>query len=312
MRTVAHWSEAFLKNRLIFVAGANASGKSSTGVRLAQLFNGEVVSADSRQVYKRMDLGTGKLTRDEMQGIEHHMIDVAEPGTAFTLYDYQQGAQSAISRILDKGKLPIIAGGTGLYVDCISEGYVLVPVQADKALRQELVDLDRAELLNLIAQEQSEALTFLQDADKRRLIRAIEIIRGGIRYAETRQRQQLCDHLKIGIRWDRNELRSRIRKRLADRIEQGMIEEVEDLRKSGVPEQFLFDMGLEYRFVLDYLEGRYGSVGEMAEKLEIAIGQFAKRQMTWFGRHKDIVWIEGGEGAANAAAELVRNFLTRP
>jgi tRNA dimethylallyltransferase len=301
-----------LKNRLIFIAGANASGKSSIGVHLAKLFNGEVVSADSRQVYRRMDLATGKLTRAEMQGIEHHMIDVAEPGTAFTLYDYQQGALSAISRILDAGKLPIIAGGTGLYVDCISEGYVLVPVQADETLRQELFDLEREELLNLIGQEQDEALAFLQNADKRRLIRAIEIIRSGIRYADTRRREQLCDQLKIGIRWDRKELRSRIRKRLADRIEQGMIEEVEGLRKSGVPERFLFDMGLEYRFVLDYLEGRYGSAAEMAAKLEIAIGQFAKRQMTWFGRHKDIIWIEGGEGAASAASELVRNFLMKP
>jgi len=295
--------------RLVFLVGANASGKSDLAVRLATRFSGEVISADSRQVFRRLNLGTGKLSREDMQGIPHHLIDIVEPGSEFNLFEYQAAALATISEVFERRRQPIIVGGTGLYIDSLSEGYVLVPVGEDAELRRDLAKLDRSSLMDIVRVEQTEALPLLVRADERRLIRAIEIIRSGISYAETRQRRKLYESLMIGLRWEKAELRTRIRQRLAQRFDAGMIDEVAELRRSGVSDRFLFDLGLEYRFILQFLDGRIKSPSELFNNLEIAIGQFARRQMTWFRRRKDIVWIDAGTNAAELAAEHIRGYL---
>jgi tRNA dimethylallyltransferase len=266
-------------------------------------------ACSSRQVYRRLDLGTGKLSRAEMQGIKHHLINIVEPGYGFNLFEYQQAALATVSKIFERGKQPVFVGGTGLYIDSVADGYVLVPVKENQALRTSLRKLSRSELLSIVRAEQEDAVPFLEHADERRLIRAIEIIRGGVRYADTRFHRPLYSSLMIGVRWERDVLRGRIRHRLAKRVEAGMIDEVADLRRSGVADQFLHDMGLEYRFILQYLTGELRSREELFEKLAIAIGQFAKRQITWFGRRKGIIWIDGGPSAVEAASKHVVDFL---
>nr|VFJ51970.1 MAG: tRNA dimethylallyltransferase [Candidatus Kentron sp. DK] len=294
--------------RIIAVVGPNASGKSGYAVELARLFQGEVVSADSRQVYRGLDLGTGKITPKEMRGIPHHLIDIVDPGQDYSLFDFQRDAYSAIDDISKTGMLPILAGGTGLYVAAVTEGYQLLDVKPDPVLRRELESLPTGELTDILEREQPGAIGQMENRHKRRLIRAIEIIRAGFDYRETRGKSPKLDALIIGVQWKKNVLRRRIRERLQARLDQGMIEEVEGLRARGVPDPFLYKMGLEYRAILRYLEGGYDSRAHFVERLEIAIGQFAKRQMTWFRGRAGVNWIAGEDLMSAPVLERIRDF----
>jgi tRNA dimethylallyltransferase len=296
--------------KVVFLVGANASGKSRLGVQLAERFSGEIVSADSRQVFRRLDLGAGKLSLAEMRGIHHHLVDVVEPDDSFSLFDFQKLALAAVDDILSRGRQPFVVGGTGLYIDSLSEGYLLVPVKEDLELRRNLEELDRLSLLRIVEAEQAEALPLLMQAHKRRLIRAVEIIRSGVRYADTRKKNRIIESMMIGVRWDRDVLRSRIHQRLIARMNEGMVEEVEELRRTGVSDKFLFSLGLEYRFLLQYLTGKFASKEELLDKLGIAIYQFSRRQMTWFRRNQRIVWLDGNDASCSEAAiQLVASYL---
>lgn len=277
--------------QVIFIVGANASGKSNFAVDVALKLGGEIISADSRQVYRHLDIGSGKISVQERCGIMHHLIDVVDPGAKYSVHDYQVHAYEALARISSGGNVPIVVGGTGLYVDSLARGYSLVNVPANELLRAQLETVGRGDLLNMLRQSEPSAAEALANADSRRLIRAIEINRAGACYADTKTYDPVLKPLFFGIRWSREALRARIHARLLRRLD-GMIDEVSTLLAKGVSRDFFWHLGLEYRFTIRYLDGDL-SRDAFSQQLEIAIGQFAKRQMTWFRRNSEIHWLDG-------------------
>lgn len=305
------------KKKIVVILGPTASGKTKLAVDLARKFNGEIVSADSRQVYRGMDVGTGKdledyrlqITNSKSQiiAVPYYLIDVVSPKTEFNLAKYQKLAYRAIDDILRRGKLPIVAGGTGLYIQAIVDDYELSSVKPDKKLREKLEKMTVEKLLALLkkaAPAKAESLNESDIKNKRRLIRHIEISRSGQGFTGSRT-QGKYKALMIGVTHPMSVLEKRIYKRLIERLEkENMIGEVKRLRKDGVSWKRLEGFGLEYRFLSLYLRSKM-PYDEMIEKLFIAIRQFAKRQMTWFKRDKRINWIKGGKEAEN----LIKNFI---
>ena len=240
--------------KLIVVLGTTACGKSGLGVELARRFDGEIVSADSRQVYRGLDLGTGKITPEEMQGVPHHMLDVVEPNQPYSVADFQRGAYAAIDGILERGKLPLLVGGTGLYVRAVTQGFAFTHAAPDPALRARLEGMGAQELYALWLEKTGQPLNQSEQHNRQRLVRAVEKAwQGGWQPAPSAPRYR-C--LLLGMDYPRPQLYRRIERRLTDRIDQGMIEEVEGLRRQGATDAFLEGLGLEYRYVLWYLTGR--------------------------------------------------------
>ena len=291
--------------KVVAVVGTNASGKSALGVELAKRYGAEIISADSRQVFRGLDLGSGKITPEEMQGVPHHLIDVREPNEFFSMADFQRMSYAAIDGILARGRLPMIVGGTGLYVDSVLDGYLLSDREPDLAYRAELEKLTTPQLYDML-------LTLLPDAqvdrnNRNRVMRMIERIHDGddaVPGKEPRYRS-----LRLGVSWPREVLAQRIDERLKMRVEQGMIEEVQNLMDRGATKEFLLGLGLEYRFITQYLTGAIPDRDEMLRLLAIAIKQFAKRQMTWFRRNPDIVWLDMAGDPLGQACEAIDAFL---
>ena len=288
------------KYDLIAILGPTASGKTTLAAHLAAKLHTEIISADSRQVYRRMDLGTGKDLADyevEGQPIPYHLIDIAEPGTKYNVFQYQQDFLRAYKDIADKGKLPIVCGGSGLYIESILRGYRMEDVPENKALRQQLEGKSLAELTEILKQYRTLHNTVQTDTAKR-AIRAIEIAdfyeQHGI--SQTAEGNQPLFHpLVVGVRIDRELRREKISRRLRQRLDEGMVDEVRNLLAEGIAAEDLIYYGLEYKFLTLYVIGQL-SYEEMVSQLEIAIHQFAKRQMTWFRgmerRGVEIHWIE--------------------
>lgn len=279
----------------IFVIGPTAVGKTAIGVRLADKFNGEIISADSRQVYKGLDIGSGKDLADyTLSGrqIPYHLIDVCDLNREYNLFDFQEDFYKAFSDITSRGKLPVCVGGTGMYLDSILRGYDMIPFVEKPGEREVLATKTEEELKQILINEKEKLHNTSEFGDKERMIKSILINRFNISEECRIARQKLrasrpqLNPLVIGTTLDRALVRSRIAKRLADRMEEGLIEEVESLHahksENGAEWSRLEALGLEYRFVSDYLQGKYKSKEEMRELLQIAIGQFAKRQETWF------------------------------
>jgi len=292
--------------KLVVVVGPNASGKSNLAVKLAKKFNGEVVSADSRQVYKEMDIGTGKITKKEMQGIPHHLLDVASPKRRFTVAQYQKKAEQAIKKIQKKGKLPILCGGTGFYIQAVVDGLAIPPIKPDWKFRKLLEKKSAEQLFHMLQSLDSKRAANIDRHNKRRLIRAIEIVTKTKKPVPFLTTKQKYDVLTLGIKKSKTELTERIRIRLLKRLEQGMIEEVKKLRKSGLSWKRLESFGLEYKFIAYYLQKKM-DYGEMVDGLQKAIENYAKRQMTWFKRDKKIHWIRNKQ--EQEAERLIRKFL---
>ncbi len=278
--------------QLVVILGTNASGKSELGIRLAHHFRGEVVSADSRQVYRGLDLGSGKITPAQAASVRHHLIDVAEVSEVYSLAQYQRAAYGAIDSIAAAGKLPFLVGGTGLYVSAIVEGYQLVDVPANDALRAELESLPPDQLVQRLQQADPEGARHIDLRNPRRIIRAIEVAHAGHGHAAAHQRTPRYHCLQLGLTWPRPILEERIEKRLRERLAGGMIEEVAGLRANGVSDLRLDKLGLEYRYISRYLRGELGTLDELRIQLGIAIRQFAKEQITWFKRDSRILWLE--------------------
>lgn len=288
------------KYDLIAILGPTASGKTTLAAHLAAKLHTEIISADSRQVYRRMDLGTGKDLADyevEGQPIPYHLIDIAEPGTKYNVFQYQQDFLRAYKDIADKGKLPIVCGGSGLYIESILRGYRMEDVPENKALRQQLEGKSLEELTEILKTYKTLHNTVQTDTAKR-AIRAIEIAdfyeQHGI--SQTAEGNQPLYHpLVIGVKIDRELRREKISRRLRQRLDEGMVEEVKGLLAEGIAAEDLIYYGLEYKFLTLYVTGQL-SYEEMVSQLEIAIHQFAKRQMTWFRgmerRGVKIHWIE--------------------
>lgn len=290
--------------KVVAVVGTNASGKSALGIELAKRYGGEVISADSRQVFKGLDLGSGKVTAEEMQGVVHHLIDVREPNEFFSMADFQKMSYAAIEDIRARGRLPMIVGGTGLYVDSVLDGYVLSDKEPDLAYRAELEKLTTPELYDMLMGLMPDAQ--VDRYNRNRVMRMIERIHDGDSAVPTKEKRY--ESLRLGVSWPRDVLGQRIDERLERRIQEGMIEEVQGLMDRGATTEFLLGLGLEYRFITQYLLGEMGRE-EMLEKLAIAIKQFAKRQMTWFRRNPDIVWLDMAGDYMSQACEAVEKFL---
>jgi tRNA dimethylallyltransferase len=246
-------------NKLVVILGTNASGKSGLGIELALKFGAEIVSADSRQVFKGLDLGSGKVTKEEMKGVPHFLLDVAAPGDFFSLMDYQKLAYEAIDDIVSRGKTPFLVGGTGLYVNAVVDGYNLTDAPVDEELRKKVEAMSLNELQDLITEKCSIGgiPENLDMSNKRRLERAAEKLLMGkpLNLESVKRYDTLC----LGVTWERQKLYKRIEERLDRRLEQGMIEEVENLMKQGVSNDFLYKLGLEYRYIMMYLRGRFDS-----------------------------------------------------
>ena len=270
--------------KMITILGPTASGKTPVAARLAAEIGGEVISADSRQVYRRMDIGTGK-DLGEYGVIPYHLIDIREPGTKYNLFEYQQDFFDAYQDIRSRGAVPILCGGTGLYIEAVLKGYHLSPVPQNQALRDSLVGKSLAELTQMLVELKAKTGSNMHnttDVDScQRAIRAIEIETYNIEHPTPRRELPSVDSVIIGINIDRELRREKITRRLKARLEEGMVEEVKALLDDGIPADDLIYYGLEYKFVTEYLLGKT-TYDEMFPRLEIAIHQFAKRQMTWF------------------------------
>lgn len=293
-----------MKPKVLVILGPTASGKSALAVRCAKKFDGEVVSADSRQVYRDLDIGSGKITKKEMRGIPHHLLDVASPKRTFTAAQYRAKAERAVLKIIRAGKLPIVCGGTGFYIDALMRGYEFPRVKPDARLRRSLARKDLCALLETLKRLDPERYAAIDKKNKRRIIRAIEIALSLGKVPRLYGTEERYDALFLGIQMPRAELKKRIAKRLRARLRQGMIKEVQSLIAKGVSIKRLDDLGLEYRAISRYLQGRINK-REMVVNLEKEIAKFAKRQMTWFARKKNIIWITAPEEALSK----VRDWL---
>lgn len=270
--------------QMITILGPTASGKTPLAAALAKQVDGEIISADSRQVYRRMDIGTGKDLAD-YDGVPYHLIDICEPGTKYNLFQYQQDFFDAYEDIRSRGVLPILCGGTGLYIEAVLKGYLLSPVPQNPELRQQLEGRSLDELTQMLKELKAKTGSNMHnttDVDScQRAIRAIEIESYNLEHPVPRRELPAVDSLIVGVSIDRELRREKISRRLKARLEEGMIDEVRGLLDSGIPADDLIYYGLEYQFVTEHLIGRL-SYDEMFRRLEIAIHQFAKRQMTWF------------------------------
>ena len=292
--------------KLVVIAGTNASGKSGLGIELARKYGAEVVSADSRQVFEGLDLGSGKVTPEETLGVPHHLIDVAKPNDFFSLTDFQDMAYGAIDDILSRGKKAFLVGGTGLYVNSIVDGFNIRRQPVDEALREELLNKSIDELIAILEEKNPQILKTIDLKNKRRLERAAERAIGGI--TEEPQNTPRYETLVLGVTWDREVLYERIRERLDRRLEQGMIDEVKRLRDNGATDDFLYGLGLEYRFILMYLRGEFKDFDAFYNKLFMEIRHLAKEQMTWFRKRKDITWLDMTKDPYQEAIKLIDEF----
>ena len=302
--------------RMITILGPTASGKTNLATHLAARLNAEIISADSRQVYRGMDIGTGKDLADYVVNghvIPYHLIDICEPGTKYNLFRYQQDFLDCYEDIRSRGALPILCGGTGLYIEAVLKGYSLSPVPQNPELRAKLEGKSLEELSHLLADLKEKNHSVMHnktDVDScQRAIRAIEIETYNLT-KPTEERQCLpIDSLIIGVDIDREERRRKITKRLKERLKAGMIDEVDGLLKRGIPADDLIYYGLEYKFVTEYIIGKL-TYEAMFRQLEIAIHQFAKRQMTWFRgmerRGFTIHWINAMQPMKDKVEKILR------
>lgn len=287
---------------MITILGPTASGKTTVAAALALRVGGEIISADSRQVYRRMDIGTGKDLADytvDGQHIPYHLIDIAEPGSKYNLFQYQHDFHEAYADIRRRGRLPILCGGTGLYIEAVLGGYQLSPVPQNPELREQLATKSLAELTEmLVALKRRSGSNMHNHTDvdtAQRAIRAIEIETYNLEHPTPDRDLPPIDSLTIGINIDRDLRREKITRRLKARLDEGMADEIRSLIGEGIAPDDLIYYGLEYKFITEYVIGRL-SYDEMFRQLEIAIHQFAKRQMTWFRgmerRGYTIHWID--------------------
>ena len=274
--------------KLITILGPTASGKTELAAHLAAETNGEIISADSRQVYRRMDIGTGKDLADYTVGgrqIPYHLIDICEPGTRYNLFQYQQDFLEAFNDIAARGRQPILCGGTGLYIESVLKGYTLSPVPQNPQVRAELEGKSLEELTAVLEELKKKTGTTMHnttDVDTaQRAIRAIEIEEHNLHSPMPERAFPKIPHVILGVNIDREHRREKITRRLKARLDEGLAEEIKGLLDSGIAAEDLIYYGLEYKYVTEYVIGKTTG-DEMFRRLEIAIHQFAKRQMTWF------------------------------
>ncbi len=291
--------------KLIVILGPTATGKTDLSIKLAKKFKGEVVSADSRQVYKGMDIGTGKITKKEMEGIPHYLLNIASPKRKFTVAQYKKKALKAIKNIQKRGKVPFLVGGTAFYIYAVIDNISIPKVKPDWELRKKLQKKTKEELYKQLKELDPRRAKNIDKNNKRRIIRAIEIILKTKKPVPLlKKKKPDFNFLILGIKKPKEELKKRIEKRLKKRLKKGMIAEIKKLRELGVSWKRLEGFGLEYRYIAQYLQDKI-SKEEMIEKLQKEIEHFAKRQMTWFKKDKRIHWIKNQK----EAERVIKSFL---
>ncbi|MBI4919932.1 tRNA (adenosine(37)-N6)-dimethylallyltransferase MiaA [Candidatus Azambacteria bacterium] len=292
-----------MKQKIIVIVGPTASGKTDLSIKIAKKFGGEIISADSRQVYKGMDIGTGKVTKKEMGKIPHYLLDVASPKKQFTAAQFKKMAEKAIKKIYGRKKIPLIVGGTGFYIQTIADNISIPEIKPDAKLRAELEKKSTKELFNRLKKLDPRRAENVDKNNRRRLIRALEIIIKSGKKVPALKAEPKYEALLIGIKRNAKELKEAIKTRLLKRLKQGLVKEVINLKKSGLSYKRLEDFGLEYRYVAYYLQNKL-SYNEMVEKLQKEIEHYAKRQMTWFKKDKKIHWIKNYKEAEKLVKKL--------
>jgi tRNA dimethylallyltransferase len=277
-----------MKPKIIVIVGPTASGKSDLAVKIAKEKNGEIISADSRQVYKGLNIGSGKITKREMQGVPHFLLDVANPKKVFTVADFKRLGQKAIEDILSRGKTPIIVGGTGFYIDALVFDMDIPEVPPNKILREKLEKNSVEELFEKLQKLDPERAEEIDSKNKVRLVRALEIVDALGKIPKVNKSEKF-DIEWIGIDWCDEVLKERIHTRLLKRIKSGMIKEAENLHAKGLSYKRMESLGLEYRYMACFLKGEI-SMEEMVTELETKIWQYARRQRMWFKRNKSTRW----------------------
>ncbi|NVN90007.1 MAG: tRNA (adenosine(37)-N6)-dimethylallyltransferase MiaA [Desulfuromonadales bacterium] len=295
---------------LLTILGPTASGKTRLAVGLAGEFGGEIISADSRQVFRGMDIGTGKDLH-EYGAVPHHLIDILDSGAEFSVFDFQRLFFSSFSEITERGRLPVLCGGTGLYLDAILRGYRMVAVPEDPELRLDLENRSTDELVAMLRELKPHLHNTSDLLERSRTVRAIEIARYESEITTRQEPYPDIRPLTIGIRWERSALRARITERLRLRLESGMIDEVRHLHEEGVAWERLDYYGLEYRYVGAFLKGELNR-NDLFQKLNSAIHDFAKRQENWFRKMERngvvINWMDGaGDPLAEARSIILGN-----
>jgi len=301
------------KTKIICIVGPTASGKSDLAIEVAKVFNGEIISADSRQVYKGMDIGSNKvpITKKEdglySENIQHHLINVANPKEQFTVIDFKKLAQKAIKKIKERNHLPIIAGGTGFYIDALVYDLNIPEVAPHPEIRKRLGKKSKEKLYKKLKKKDPKRAEEIHPNNKQRIVRALEIIEvTGKPVPKNDYSKSPYNPLFIGLKINRNNLKKRLKKRLIKRLDKGLSEEIKTLHKNGVSWKRLESFGLEYRYSAQYLQDKI-SKEEMIERIVTESYQYATRQMTWFKRNKSIHWIKYQE--KNKATKLIQNFL---
>jgi tRNA dimethylallyltransferase len=307
--------------KVLVILGPTASGKSNLAVMLAKKFNGEIISADSRQVYKGLNIGTGKISKKEMKGIPHYLLDNASPTSkkVFTVQDFKDQAEKAIQKILTKNKLPIICGGTGFYIKAVVDNISLPNVLANKKLRKKLEKKSTQELFTILKKLDPARAKNIDSKNPVRLIRAIEIATalGKVPSLEA-QLPSNYKFLQIGIRTNPEQLKKKIKARLISRINTGMIQEAQKLHKQGLSWKRMEQLGLEYKYLAQYLQkkgpfdkaqGKQENKQELIEKLNLEIWHYAKRQMTWFKKDTRIKWFSIKD--LNKIERGIKNFMKK-
>ena len=303
------------KEQVIVICGPTASGKTGLSIELAKKINGEIVSADSMQIYKDMNIGTAKPSQEEMQGIEHYLIDFVSPDERYSVAEFKKDAKKAIKEIINKGKTPIVVGGTGLYVDSLIYEIEYPEIEFDEEYRKELEKTVNEKGLEYVYRKAKEidpqAIEKISENDMKRILRILEIYHATGKNKteqeiESRKKEIEYDYKVYAIKWNRETLYERINKRVDNMIEQGLIEEVENISKKY--NKFPTAMqGLGYKEVVEYLEG-ICTKNEMIEKIKKETRHYAKRQLTWFRKNKQTIWLDG-ENSINYNIELICNNL---
>ena len=295
------------KAKILVILGPTATGKSDLAVKIAKKWNGEIISADSRQVYRGLNIGTGKITKGEMLGVRHHMLDVISPKKVFSVSDWKKQTEKIISEIISREKLPIICGGTGFYIQAVVDNIILPEVPPNKKLRKDLEKKTKEELFSILIKLDHERAGEIDKNNPVRLIRAIEIVKALGKVPKIRIKSSEYRFLQIGLKTRKAELKLRIRERLISRFKKGMIKEAKNLYKNGLALKRMRELGLEYKYLADYLENKL-TKSELIQKLETEIWRYSKRQITWFKRDKRIKWFKPTE--TNKIEQEIKAFLT--
>ena len=304
------------KNKVIVICGPTASGKTALSIELAKQINGEIVSCDSMQIYKDMDIGTAKPTPDEMQGIKHYLIGHVSPEERYSVADYKADAKKAIKEIIEKGKMPIVVGGTGLYLDSLIYEIEYQDIQLDeeyrKQLEEEVEEKGLEELYKRAKQIDEKAIEKISPNDKKRILRILEIYHATGKTKteqeiESRKKEVEYDYKVYALDWDRQKLYDRINKRVDMMMEQGLIEEVKQIldKYHTFPTAM---QGLGYKEVVEYLEGKL-TKEEMVEKIKMETRRYAKRQLTWFRKNKQTIWLNAEDTIQNNVDTILKDVL---